>query len=159
MHRKDKYSEHCSIIWSLWQYGGVSVEEIIRSGFEFTCSHFTFRFRASFQQGVPWNSGNYRVWIHSERPTWHHKNISQMNCDDNYSEHSSIVRSVWPNGWVFIYELRGCGFVSSYSHFTFRFRPCFEQGVPWHSGNCRVWIHSEMRTWHDKNIQSNAPYR
>ena len=23
----------------------------------------------------------------------------------------------------------------------------------------RVWIHSERRTWHDKNIQSNAPYR
>ena len=39
------------------------------------------------------------------------------------------------------------------------FRACFEQGVPWHSGNYRVWIHSETRTWHDKNIQSNAPYR
>ena len=23
----------------------------------------------------------------------------------------------------------------------------------WHSGNYRVWIHSETRTWHDKNIQ------
>ena len=23
----------------------------------------------------------------------------------------------------------------------------------------RVWIHSEMRTWHNKNIQSNAPNR
>ena len=23
----------------------------------------------------------------------------------------------------------------------------------------RVWIHSETRTWHDKNIQSNVPYR
>ena len=22
-----------------------------------------------------------------------------------------------------------------------------------------LWIHSETRTWHDKNIQSNAPYR
>ena len=31
---------------------------------------------------------------------------------------------------------------------------CFEQRVPWHSGNYRVWIHSEMRTWHDNNIQS-----
>ena len=30
---------------------------------------------------------------------------------------------------------------------------CFKQGVPWHSGHYRVWIHSEMRTWHDKNIQ------
>ena len=31
---------------------------------------------------------------------------------------------------------------------------CFEQGVPWHSGKYRVWIHSEKRTWHDKNMQS-----
>ena len=31
---------------------------------------------------------------------------------------------------VFVYELSGCGFESSCSHFTFRFRACFEQGVP-----------------------------
>ena len=48
---------------------------------------------------------------------------------------------------------------SRYSHLIFRYGACFEQGVPWHSGNCRVWIHSQTRTWHDKNIQSNAPYR
>ena len=42
---------------------------------------------------------------------------------------------------------------------NFRFPTCFEQGVPWHSGNYRVWIHSESRTWHDKNIQSNVPNR
>ena len=29
-----------------------------------------------------------------------------------------------------------------------------KQRVPWHSGNYRVWIHSQTRTWHDKNIQS-----
>ena len=34
------------------------------------------------------------------------------------------------------------------------FRACFEQRVPWHSGNYRVWIHSITRTWLDKNIQS-----
>ena len=44
-------------------------------------------------------------------------------------------------------------FESSCSHLNFRFRACFEQGVPWHSGNYRVWIHSETRTWHNKNIQ------
>ena len=32
----------------------------------------------------------------------------------------------------------------------FRARSC------WHSGNYRVRIHSETRTWHDKNIQSNC---
>ena len=60
---------------------------------------------------------------------------------------------VWQNGWVFIYELSGCGFESSCSHLNFRFRTCFEQGVPWHSGKYRVWIHSETHTWNDKNIQ------
>ena len=61
----------------------------------------------------------------------------------------------WLNCWVFVYELSGCGFESSCSHLNFRFHVCFEQGVPWHSGNYRVWIHSETRTWHDKNIQSD----
>ena len=49
------------------------------------------------------------------------------------------------------------GFESSCSHLNFRFRACFEEGVPWHSGNYWVWIHSETRTWHDKNIQSKCP--
>ena len=56
--------------------------------------------------------------------------------------------------WVFVYELSSSGFESSCSHLKFRFRTCFEQGVPWHSGNYRVWIHSETRPWRDKNIQS-----
>ena len=34
-----------------------------------------------------------------------------------------------------------------------------EQGVPWHSGNYRVQIHSETRTWNEKNILLNAQYR
>ena len=37
---------------------------------------------------------------------------------------------------------------------NFRFRASFEQGGPRYSGNCRVWIHSETLTRHDKNIQS-----
>ena len=55
---------------------------------------------------------------------------------------------------MFVHELSGCGFEPSCSHLNFRFRACFEQSVPWHSGNYRMWIHSEKRTWHDKNIQS-----
>ena len=43
--------------------------------------------------------------------------------------------------------------VSECSHLTFRFRACFKQGVLSHSGNYGLWIHSEARTWHDKNIQ------
>ena len=83
------------------------------------------------------------------------RTYSQMHDTDEYSKHSSIICSVWLNGWVFDYELSGCGFESSCSHLNFRFGTCFKQGVPWHSGNYRVWIHSEMRLWHDKYIQSN----
>ena len=60
---------------------------------------------------------------------------------------------VWLNGWVFIYKLSGCEFESRHSHLKLRYHACFEQGVPWHSGNYRVWIHNETSTWHDKNIQ------
>ena len=66
-----------------------------------------------------------------------------------------IICPVWPNGWVFVYGLIGSGFESSCSQLIFEFRSCFEKGVPWHSGNYRVWIHSEPRTWHDKNVQSD----
>ena len=67
---------------------------------------------------------------------------------------NNTVWSVWLNGWVFVYELSVSGFESSCSHLNFRFRACFEQGVPWHSDIYRVWIHSETRTWHGKHIQS-----
>ena len=84
---------------------------------------------------------------------------SQMHRTDKYSQHTSIIWPAWLNGWVFVYKLSGCGFKFSCSHVNLRFRTCFKQGVPWRSDNCRVWIHSETCTWHDRNIQSNAPYR
>ena len=87
------------------------------------------------------------------------RTFSPMHCTDKYSEHSSIIWQVWLNGRVFVYELSGCGFESSCSHLNFRFCICFEQGVPWYSGNYSEWIHSETRMWHDRNIQSNVPYR
>ena len=55
---------------------------------------------------------------------------------------------------MFVYELSGCRFKYRCSHLNFWLRACFEQEVPWYSGNYRVWIHSEKRTRHDKNIQS-----
>ena len=64
----------------------------------------------------------------------------------------------WLNGWVFLYKISGSGFECSCSHLNFQFCTCFEQGVPWHSGNCRVWIHSETPPWHEKNIQTHAQY-
>ena len=52
--------------------------------------------------------------------------------------------------WLSVHlQTSGCGFESNCSHLHFRFRACFEQGVPWHSGNYRVWIYSKTGTWHD----------
>ena len=67
------------------------------------------------------------------------------------NEHS-VIRL---NDWVFVYELSCSWLESSCGHLNFRLGACFEQGVSWHSGNYKVWIHSETRMWHDKNIQSN----
>ena len=42
----------------------------------------------------------------------------QMHRTDKYSEHSSIISKnwpVWPNDWLFVYELSGSGFESSCS--------------------------------------------
>ena len=39
---------------------------------------------------------------------------SQMHHADKYSQHNLIIWPVWLNGWVFVYELRNCGFESSY---------------------------------------------
>ena len=38
------------------------------------------------------------------------RTYSQMHRTDKYSQHSSIIWPVWSNGWVFAYELNGCGF-------------------------------------------------
>ena len=81
---------------------------------------------------------------------------SQMHYTDKFSQHSLIIWPPWLNGWMFVYELSGCGFESSCSHLNFRFHACFEQGVPWHSGNYGLRIHCESRAWHDNNIQYNA---
>ena len=102
------------------------------------------------EQGVSWHPGNVwftlrmcRMCIHSECARDMIKTCSQMHRTDKYSQHSSIIRPVWPNGWEFIYALSGRGFESKCSHLNFRFRACFEQEVPWHSGNYIVWIHSK----------------
>ena len=41
------------------------------------------------------------------------RTCSQLHRTNKYSEHSSIIWSVWPYGWVFVYKLSGSGFESS----------------------------------------------
>ena len=64
-----------------------------------------------------------------------------------------LVSGIWDPGSTLVL-VSDSGIESSCSHLNFSFPACFEQRVPWHSGNYRVWIHSENRMWHDKNIQS-----
>ena len=65
MHSTDKYSEHGSLVWSIWPYIQVFVYELIVSGFESSCSQLTFRYQASFQKGHPRQSGEAicLLWI------------------------------------------------------------------------------------------------
>ena len=59
---------------------------------------------------------------------------SKMSSDCNWNRTQSHLVCKW--------TIIDSGFKSSCSHLNFRFCTCFEQGVPWHSGNNRVWIYS-----------------
>ena len=77
------------------------VYELSGSGFESSCSHLNFRFRACFEQGVSWHSDNYKVWIHSKKRTWHDKNIaSSNNC--TMQLHNFLLRMFWNSCYMLI---------------------------------------------------------
>ena len=104
------------------------------------------------------------IWLHVLTVSFYRILTIQLN----------HIWPAWLNGWDFIYELSGSGFESNLvsslsfgycsgdevgfgsrcSHLNFRYCAFFKQRVPWHSGNYRMWIHSKLHTWHDKNIQS-----
>ena len=119
----------------------------------FSCSHLNFRFPAWFEQEFLDVQATIECGFTLKCVREMTRTYIQMHRTDKYSQ--ILRRPVWINGWVFVYELSGCGFQSRYSNLIFRYRTCFEEGVPWHSGKYRLWIHSETRTWHDKNIQSD----
>ena len=136
----------------VWLNGWMFDYKLSGCGCESHCSHLNFRCGACFKQVAPWHSSNYRVRIHSEMCMWHNKNIQSNALYRKVLTTQLKHRPVWLNGWLFVYELSSCGFKSHCSHLNFRFSTCFEQRVPWHSDNYRVWIYPEMCTWHDKNI-------
>ena len=61
----------------------------------------------------------------------------QIDCNGTQT-HNHLL---WLHVWVFVYELSDCGFQSRSSYLYFRYCTCFEQGVPWHWGSYRVYIH------------------
>ena len=153
VHATDKFSPHSSIVWPVFAY------QLSGCGFESRSSHLNFKFRACSEQGVLDIKATTECGFNLKRVSDMIRTYSQMDRTDKYSHHCSIIWLVWLNVWAFASELSGCGLAFRCSHLKFRIRACFEQGVPWHSGNYRVWIHSEARTWYDRNIESNASYR
>ena len=163
IHRTDKYSHYSSIIWPVWLNGWVFVFELSGCAFWLSCNHWNFRFGACFQQWVPWYSGSIQESIELEFTLKCLRHMigtyTQMHSAYKYLQNSSVIWLVWLKFWVFLYQLCDCGLEFSCGEFNFRFCVSFEQGVPFHSGKYWVWIHPQTRTWHDKNIQSNALYR
>ena len=75
----------------------------------------------------------------SEVTWWFEKSIwLQWDSNPQTLTSQTSTQPFSQNGWVFLYELSGCGFKSCCSHLNFRYHACFEQGVPWHSGNWSV---------------------
>ena len=105
MHRTNKYSQHSSIIWPVWPNSCVLVYELSGCGFESRFYHLNLRYGAWFKLGVPWHLGKLQsvdsLWklVRDMIITY-----SQMHSTDKYSEHSSIIRPVWLNDWVFVYQ-------------------------------------------------------
>ena len=82
---------------------------------------------------------------------------SKVLADCNGTQiHNNLVRKRKLNYLAKMVKWLSC-FVSTClcSHLNVRYGICFKQGDLWYSGNYKMWIHSEKRTWHDKNIQSN----
>ena len=134
MYRTDIYLQHSSIMWPVWLNGWVFVYQLSRFRFLSSCRHLNLRLHMIITS-------------------------SQMHRTDIYLQRSSIIRQILLNDWVFVYEVSRCGFWSCCSHLNFRFFACFEQGVTWYSGRCRLRINSETCTWHDNNLQCISPYR
>ena len=87
------------------------------------------------------------LFARSRREIWSLSDCSWTRIQKHLvvNEHS-IIWENWPNDWAVLWVLI-CTVhltVSSYnvtycSHVNFRFLPCFEQEVPWHSGSYRVF--------------------
>ena len=49
---------------------------------------------------------------------WLPADLNPQHRTDKYSQLSLIIWPVWPSGWVFVYELCGCGIESRCSHWS-----------------------------------------
>ena len=130
MHLTDKYSQHTSIIRPVLLNFWLFVYEVSGSAFEFRWSGLNFRFRACLKQRVLGIQRTIACRFILNRVRDVIRTYSQMHRTDKYLQNSSIIWPVWLKGLVFVYQLSGSALESCYSYLNFRFRGCFEQGVP-----------------------------
>ena len=156
MHRADNYSEDSLTIYPVWPNRWVFIYKLSDSGFESSCCHsqsFADFAAASSKEFLDIQKTAECGFTLKRLVTWHkpivkfNVQISTHNTAQSFGQFSQMVECFLQTKsfWVRV-------------QLTFKFRACFGQGVPWHPRNYRVWIHSETRTWHDKNIQSNSPF-
>ena len=159
IHRTHKHSQHSLIIWPVWPNAWVSAHELSGCGFESCCNHLTSYIMPFSSKDFLNIQANKKYKVTLKCVCDMISTYSQMHRTDMQPQHSSIFRPVWPNSWVFVYELSGFGLKFCCSHLNISNRTCFNQGFPWHSGKYSVWIHSQIHTGDDNNMQSNILYR
>ena len=109
---------HSSIIWSVWLNRWVFVNELSGCGFEFRSNQTSDVAPASSKEYYDIHAKiqavecGFTLKLVSDMKITY----SQTHHTDKYSRHSSTIRLVWLNGWVFVYELSGCGFESRHCH-------------------------------------------
>ena len=102
--------QHRWIIWPVWLNGWVFLYKLSGSGFKFHCLHLNFRSHLCFEQNA---KDIYRVPFTLKHAHDMITTCSQKHHADKYPQHSSVIWSVWLNGWVFVCELSGRGFEST----------------------------------------------
>ena len=117
MHHRGKYSQHSSIIWSVWLNGWLFVYDLAGCGFEPHCCQLKLQiwrllwgrilliFRKTIECGFCLKLVRDMIITYSQ-PRGRYK----------YSKHSYIIWPVWKNGWRFVYKSNGIGCQSRCCH-------------------------------------------
>ena len=64
-----KFSKNIGVLYKARD--SLSKQSLLWLYYESRCCHLKNIYRVCFKQGVPWNSGNHRVYVHSKTRTWH----------------------------------------------------------------------------------------
>ena len=95
----------------------------------FLWSHLNFRFRGCFVQWVLDIEAIIDCGLTLSRIRDMIIKYTQIHRTGKYSQHNSIIWTVFPNSLVVLFELGGVVLESGCSNLNFRYRACFYKGV------------------------------